>query len=54
MQLERSEIQNLVNERIQARAVKDFARSDVLRKKINDLGIAVSDTAKGCFWEVAK
>lgn len=54
LQLERSAIDILVQERTAARLSKDFAKSDELRKKINDMGIAVSDTTEGSFWEVAK
>jgi cysteinyl-tRNA synthetase len=33
---------------------KDFAKSDLLRAKLTELGISVSDTAQGSFWEVSK
>lgn len=54
MNLQRSTVDALVAERGQARANKDFAKSDELRTKLNDMGIAVSDMADGSFWEVAK
>lgn len=54
MNLQRSEIDALVAERSQARLSKDFAKSDELRGKLNAMGIAVSDTTEGSFWEVAK
>lgn len=54
MNLQRAAIDALVEERTQARAAKDFAKSDELRKKLTDLGISVSDTPEGSFWEVSK
>ena len=54
MKLKRSDVQALVDERMQARANKDFAKSDELRAKINAMGISVSDTPQGSFWEVTK
>ncbi|MFZ4403102.1 MAG: cysteine--tRNA ligase [Pseudobdellovibrionaceae bacterium] len=52
--LQRSEIDRLVQERWQVRLNKDFKRSDELRDQLTALGILVSDTAAGSFWEVAK
>lgn len=54
MNLQRPEIQKIVDERIQARQAKDFAKSDTLRAELTTMGIAVSDTADGSFWEVHK
>lgn len=54
MNLERSAVDALVAERGEARAAKDFAKSDELRAKITALGISVSDTPEGSFWEVTK
>jgi cysteinyl-tRNA synthetase len=52
--LSRSVIDGLVAERSQARANKDFKRSDELRDQLLQMGIAVSDSATGSEWEVAK
>lgn len=52
--LKRPEIEALVQERAKVRDAKDFAKADELRKKLTDLGIAVSDLPSGSFWEVAK
>lgn len=41
------EVKKLVNERQEARKNKDFAKSDELRTKIEDLGFEVLDTAAG-------
>ncbi len=50
----RNTVDNLVAERAQARLLKDFNKSDELRKKITDMNIAVSDLPNGSFWEVIK
>lgn len=52
--LKREDIDRLVKERAKARADKDFATSDQLRDKLNNLGILVSDGPSGSTWEVNK
>jgi cysteinyl-tRNA synthetase len=42
-----AEVQALLDQRAAARQAKDFAKSDELRKAIEDLGWKVKDTAKG-------
>lgn len=54
MNLQRSDIDALVAERSAAREAKDFAKSDEYRNKLTAMGISVSDTATGSFWEVTK
>lgn len=52
--LERANVDQLVAARGQARANKDFAKADELRKQLLEMGIAVQDTPSGSEWEVAK
>lgn len=52
--LERSAVDKLVSERTLARAEKNFARSDEVRKQLTEMNIAVSDLPTGSFWEVVK
>jgi cysteinyl-tRNA synthetase len=52
--LKRSDIDLIVNDRKLARENKDFAKSDELRKKLDELGISVMDFPGGSFWEVGK
>ncbi|MBX3023269.1 MAG: cysteine--tRNA ligase [Bdellovibrionales bacterium] len=52
--LKREDIDRLVQERSQARAAKDFAKSDEMRAQLTQLGIAVQDSAQGSEWEVSK
>lgn len=52
--LKREDVDRLVNERSQARAAKDFAKSDELRAKLMEMGIAVQDSPQGSEWEVSK
>lgn len=52
--LERAKIDELVRLRSEARATKDFKRSDELRDELVAMGIAIQDTPRGTQWEVAK
>jgi len=52
--LERDKIDGLVATRIQARAAKDFKRSDELRDELMAMGISLQDSAQGTSWEVTK
>lgn len=54
MNIERSKVDDLVAERTKARESKDFAKSDELRAQLTAIGISVSDTPTGSFWEVTK
>lgn len=45
-----TEIESLMAQRNQARAAKDFAQSDTLRKQLLALGAEVKDTAAGSIW----
>jgi len=52
--LKRSDIDELVTERTQVRADKNYARSDEIRDELATKGILVSDTPEGTTWEVEK
>ena len=52
--LNRNEVEELVQKRISARQNKDFKTSDEVRDQLSKMGIAVSDTPDGTFWEVQK
>lgn len=52
--LKREEVEELVQKRISARQNKDFKTSDEVRDQLAKMGIAVSDTPQGTFWEVQK
>jgi cysteinyl-tRNA synthetase len=54
MEVKRADVDAIVAERGQARANKDFAKSDELRNKLVAMNISVSDTPEGSFWEVTK
>ena len=45
-----SEIDALIQERIEARASRDFARSDEIRDQLLAQGILLEDTAEGTLW----
>lgn len=46
-------IQGLIDERIAAKASKDFARADAIRKQLADDGILLEDTPQGVRWKRA-
>lgn len=52
--LRRTEVDQLVAMRSEARQRKDFAESDRLRAELGQMGIAVQDSAQGTDWEVQK
>lgn len=43
-------IEYLIARRKSAKAIRDFAQSDALRKELTNLGVEVMDTAKGMSW----
>ncbi|QBP39762.1 cysteine--tRNA ligase [Paenisporosarcina antarctica] len=46
-----AEIDLLIEERIQARKDKDFARADAIRDQLKELNIILEDTAQGIRWK---
>jgi cysteinyl-tRNA synthetase len=50
--LDRSLIDAKVRERTEARAAKDFARGDLLRKELGEMGVDVLDAAGASTWRV--
>ncbi|MCE5199374.1 MAG: cysteine--tRNA ligase [Armatimonadota bacterium] len=44
------EIESLIMEREEARATKDWARADAIRKQLGDQGILLEDTPAGTLW----
>lgn len=50
----RDEVDQLVKERSEARIKKDYAAADVVRAKLDQIGILVRDTPQGSLWEVQK
>jgi cysteinyl-tRNA synthetase len=45
-------VQIKLQERKEARAAKDFARSDAIRDELLALGVTIQDTAQGVQWDV--
>ena len=50
---QRAQIEELIKQRAQAKAEKDFASADAIRARLTDMKIEVMDTASGTVWEVA-
>ena len=46
-------IQALIDERIAAKAARDFARADAIRKQLADEGVLLEDTPQGVRWKRA-
>jgi cysteinyl-tRNA synthetase len=46
-------IQKMVDERQEARAAKDFARADAVRRELLEMGIILEDTKEGVRWKKA-
>ena len=44
-------IEDLINQRTQARSDRDFARADAIRDELSQHGIALLDGADGTSWE---
>jgi cysteinyl-tRNA synthetase len=44
------DIQNLIDQRNQARTEKDWDAADVIRKQLDELGIVLEDTNEGTIW----
>ena len=45
-------IQRLLDQRLQARQAKDFARADLIRDMLAQAGLTVEDTAQGARWQL--
>ncbi len=45
-------IDQLVEQRSEAKKIKDFATSDAIRDKLTAMGVSIMDTPQGTFWEI--
>lgn len=52
--LDAAHIEDLLQQRRDARAARDFARADAIRDELAALGIAIEDSAQGTRWSVVK
>ena len=52
LKLAPEEIERLIEERLQARLQKNWARADAIRKQLTDLDILLEDTPQGTVWRV--
>lgn len=46
-------IEKLINERTEAKKVKDYKKADEIREKLKDMGITIQDTSQGVKWKKA-
>jgi len=54
LDIEENEIESLIQERIEARQAKDWARSDAIRDRLLEKNIVLKDGPDGTSWEVKK
>jgi cysteinyl-tRNA synthetase len=47
----KEKVETLISERNEVKKDRDFPRADAIRDELNDLGIAIMDTANGTLWE---
>ena len=47
----RQKIEELIQQRSEAKKAKDFAKADAIRQELLDMGIALMDTPQGTLWE---
>lgn len=52
--IKREDVDQLVQERIEARANKDWGKADEVRDRLTEMGILVQDSQEGTTWEVDK
>ena len=45
-------IEDLIKARSEARALKNWARADEIRKKLEEMNVVVEDRADGTFWKI--
>ena len=53
MNLDIAQVEALMQQRLEARTSKDFARSDAIRDVLAELGVAVRDTPECALWDIA-
>jgi cysteinyl-tRNA synthetase len=47
----KQKITRMLQERSEAKKIKDFARSDAIRDELTELSISIMDTSEGTLWE---
>jgi cysteinyl-tRNA synthetase len=52
-EVDETHIQSMIDARAQAKANKDFAEADRIRKALGDIGVVLKDSAQGTKWERA-
>ncbi|MBO6002245.1 MAG: hypothetical protein J6P53_01980 [Mailhella sp.] len=47
-----AKIGELMDERVRARAAKDYAAADLVRSRLAEMGVEVRDTPGGAVWDI--
>ena len=50
-EIDETEINRLINERLEAKKAKDWARADAIRNQLKEQGIILEDTPQGTTWK---
>ena len=50
--IDKNKIEDLISNRLEARAKKDFVKADLIRKELLDMGIEIKDTDTGTEWSI--
>jgi len=50
--VDEDEVKRLIQERITARAEKDWAKADAIRDRLDEMGIILEDGPQGTSWRV--
>ena len=50
--VDEDEVKRLIEERITARAEKDWARADAIRDRLDEMGVVLEDGPQGTTWRV--
>jgi len=50
--LDPDEIEKMINERTEARKIKDWDKADQIRKKLEDMNIVLKDSSEDTVWEI--
>ena len=53
LSLSDTEIENFIQQRVDAKKAKDFAQADAIRQSLLDQGVVLEDTRQGTIWRRA-
>jgi cysteinyl-tRNA synthetase len=54
VKIDERQVEKLIDDRLQARATKDFAEADRIRDELASMGVALKDGPEGTTWEIVR